>query len=136
MSERTHATWYRRALGLYPRRFREEFGDDLILFYDDLVADLGSKRAARRALRDLISTVPRYRLEALMKWIHHNLAVLAAGAAAVLATVWLFTAVDDLAGGWSDTLRHWWSTLPVVALAFSLFAMAVAWRHTHRSRAH
>lgn len=61
---------YRRLLALYPRPFREEFGDDLVAFHDELAADLGRATAWRRTGLDLLITVPRYRLEHVMSEKH------------------------------------------------------------------
>ncbi len=57
---------YRSLIHLYPRRFRGDFGDDLVQHYADLVADRGARVACTRTGLDLIVTVPRYRLESIM----------------------------------------------------------------------
>lgn len=57
---------YRSLLRLYPRSFRDEFGDDLSQLFGDLAADRGTRAAWTRAGTDLIVTVPRYRLEQIM----------------------------------------------------------------------
>jgi hypothetical protein len=58
---------YRHLLLLYPRDFRDRYGDDLVQTFTDLTGELGSCRAWRRVTLDLVVTVLRYRMEALMK---------------------------------------------------------------------
>lgn len=57
---------YQLLIPLYPAAFRREFGDDMLLLFDSLVADRGILAAASRTSLDLIVTVPRYRLETVM----------------------------------------------------------------------
>ena len=57
---------YRLLIPLYPAEFRREHGDDMVLLFDALVADRGILAATGRTSIDLIVTVPRYRLEAVM----------------------------------------------------------------------
>ena len=64
------ARMYRSLLRLYPSEFRHEFGIDLALHFDDLVAGLGTGRAWRRTAIDLTVTIPRYRLEHHMSEQH------------------------------------------------------------------
>ena len=52
---------------LYPRDFRDRYSDDLVQTLTDLSAELGSRRAWRRVTLDLVVTLPRYRMETLMK---------------------------------------------------------------------
>ena len=58
---------YRSLLVLYPRDFRDRYSDDLVQTLTDLSAELGSRRAWRRVTLDLVVTLPRYRMETLMK---------------------------------------------------------------------
>ncbi len=58
---------YRNLLLLYPRDFRDHYADDLVQNLTDLSGELGSRRAWRRVTLDLVITVPRYRMETLMK---------------------------------------------------------------------
>lgn len=69
---------YRSLLWLYPSEFRHEFGVDLALHFDDLVADVGAPSAWRRTIVDLSVTIPRYRLE------HHMSAQQAASTTGLL----------------------------------------------------
>jgi hypothetical protein len=55
---------------LYPAAFRDEYGDDLVAHYDDLVAHLGPRAARARTALDLAITLPRYHLEHLMTEQH------------------------------------------------------------------
>lgn len=57
---------YRALVRLYPRAFRSRYGEDLVQHFGDLVADHGPTAAWRRAVVDLVVTVPRYRLEAIV----------------------------------------------------------------------
>ena len=64
---------YRSLLRLYPRDFRDRYIDDLLQALADLSDELGPRRAWRRATLDLVVTVPRYRLETLMKVEHSSM---------------------------------------------------------------
>ena len=61
---------YRNLLLLYPRDFRDRYADDLVQTLADLSGELGPRRAWRRVALDLVVTVPRYRMETLMKEEH------------------------------------------------------------------
>jgi hypothetical protein len=54
-------------LHLYPRRFRRDYGDDMVLLLEDQLRDEGTTRVVGRALLDLLLTVPTRHLEAHMK---------------------------------------------------------------------
>jgi hypothetical protein len=69
---------YKTLLRLYPRDFRDQYGDDLLQIHTDLSAELGPRRAWRRVTLDLIVTVPRYRMETLMKEQHTSSVLTAA----------------------------------------------------------
>lgn len=69
---------YKNLLRLYPRDFRDHYGDDLLQIHTDLSAELGPRRAWRRVTLDLIVTVPRYRMETLMKERHTSTVLTAA----------------------------------------------------------
>ena len=69
---------YKNLLRLYPRDFRDHYGDDLLQIHTDLSAELGSRRAWRRVTLDLIVTVPRCRMETLMKEQHTSTLLTAA----------------------------------------------------------
>jgi hypothetical protein len=55
---------YRGLLHLYPRRFRHEYGDDMVLLLEDQLRDEGTARVVGRAALDLLLTVPTRHLEA------------------------------------------------------------------------
>ncbi|MEX0781566.1 MAG: hypothetical protein WD557_02880 [Dehalococcoidia bacterium] len=74
---------YRLLTLLYPTEFRREHGNDMALLFDDLVADRGILAATSRTSIDLIVTVPRYRLEAVMSESNAT-QVLTAGIAGLL----------------------------------------------------
>lgn len=57
---------YRAATRLYPRAFREEYGDDLVALFEEQTRDEPAARVAGRAVLDLIVTVPIRHLEVPM----------------------------------------------------------------------
>ena len=61
---------YRSLVRLYPSTFRQEYGDDLVAHYADLVDDRGARAARARTALDLAITIPRYRLEHVMTEQH------------------------------------------------------------------
>ena len=61
---------YRRMIALYPNELRREHGDDMEFVFNELIADRGLLTATTRTTIDLIVTVPRYRLEAVMTKTH------------------------------------------------------------------
>jgi hypothetical protein len=61
---------YRALTWLYPPDFRSHYRDDLVQSLTDLTRERGPGRAWARTALDLIVTVPRYRMETLMKEEH------------------------------------------------------------------
>ena len=57
---------YRRAVRLYPRRFRDDYGPDLVLLVADQLGDEPSWRVVARTAVDLVLTLPTRHLEAHM----------------------------------------------------------------------
>jgi hypothetical protein len=57
---------YATLVHLYPRRFRHEFADDMVVAFDDFIEHRGRAATWRRVIVDLIVTVPIYRLETVM----------------------------------------------------------------------
>jgi hypothetical protein len=57
---------YRRAVRLYPRRFRDDYGHDLVLLVADQLRDEPAWRVAARNAVDLVLTLPIRHLEAHM----------------------------------------------------------------------
>jgi hypothetical protein len=51
---------------LYPRRFRDEYGDDLVAMFRDQCRDESPWRVGSRAALDLAITIPSQRVEATM----------------------------------------------------------------------
>lgn len=68
-----HVRSYSAVVRLYPRNFRREFGDDLVRHFENLVSDIGPRRAWSRTLLDLIITLPIYRLETIMSPTRSNI---------------------------------------------------------------
>ncbi len=66
---------YRAVIRLYPREFRQHYGDDLLQAHADLVHEHGRSRAWRRTGLDVAITVPRYRLETIMTARHPDTAL-------------------------------------------------------------
>lgn len=80
-------TLYAAAVRLYPRGFREEYGDDLVALADDLRHDLGRPRAAVRLAGDLLVSLPARHLEVLVKRPAPSLVPVLAGLLAVSLVV-------------------------------------------------
>lgn len=57
---------YRLAIRLYPRTFRDEYGDDLVLLLTDQLRNDRAPRVAVRTAVDLLLTVPQRHLESRM----------------------------------------------------------------------
>jgi hypothetical protein len=57
---------YRAATRLYPRRFRDEYGDDMALLIRDQCRDESAWRVAARSTVDLALAIPTRHLEATM----------------------------------------------------------------------
>jgi hypothetical protein len=60
---------------LYPARFRRHYGDDLAQVFSDMVERDGPARAWGRTIIDVLVTLPRYRLEAVMNPWQSSLAL-------------------------------------------------------------
>jgi hypothetical protein len=78
---------YRVLLHLYPRRFRREYGDDMVLLLEDQLRDEGTARVLGRAVLDLALTVPTRHLEVHVKHSSAVLTVLLTAAGITLAVV-------------------------------------------------
>lgn len=83
---------YRTLLRLYPRDFRHDFADDLVMMLEDLVANQGRAHAWRICTLDLLVTIPRMHLERAMNPSHttttitFGIALLAAAGVASILT--------------------------------------------------
>lgn len=72
-----HERSYRLLVRFYPGRFRREFGDALVQFFRDDVRTRGATRAWRRALSDLVVSIPVQHVEvAVMHRSSRTLAML------------------------------------------------------------
>lgn len=103
---------YRALVRLYPRAFRARYGEDLVQHFADLVTDHGPSVAWRRAVVDLVATVPRYRLEAIVRPDNsfNAVAILiallaAAGVASMLVGLYPGLALILVAGGLAAAQR-------------------------------
>ena len=72
---------------LYPPQFRRRYGDDLIQAFTDLVKRDGPARAWRRTVIDILVTLPRYRLEAVMNPWQSSITLFVVTAGLVIAGV-------------------------------------------------
>ncbi len=63
MIERVHIALYRRLSRGYPKRFRDQYGEDLVAAFSLQLSELGPARCWLRTLRDLAVTVPSQHLE-------------------------------------------------------------------------
>ncbi len=89
MSTQRSIAAYRHLSALYPRSFRDEYGDDLVATFAEQLADEGAGRVWLSTFRDLVVTVPSQHLEARMnRPAPQTVAMIASGvtvAAVVLA---------------------------------------------------
>jgi hypothetical protein len=111
---------YRALVKLYPRRFRDEYGDDMVAVFRDQCSDASVRGPFRRAALDLAITVPTQYLEAVMRRSPHALVPLIYFAVALAG---LATAI---AGGTDPTTI-------VIGLAVTLVAGTIgviAWRRS------
>ena len=76
---------YRMLVRLYPRSFRDEYGEDLITLFQDQRADEHGARVWARAVLDLAVTVPTQHLEVHMRYPTQGAVTVVAAAGAVLA---------------------------------------------------
>ena len=100
----------RLLLRLYPRRFRERYGDEI----DDLLGGATLRDAA-----DLVRGAASERIAGLRRPHARPVKalVLAAALTAAGGLVWLGYVIAGLAGGIAALPRHWWSVLPLLVLA-------------------
>ena len=79
---------YAAAVRLYPRAFRQEYGDDMVALAEEMRRELGRPRAAVRLACDLLVSLPARYLEVLVKRPAPILfPSLALGVSAVLVTM-------------------------------------------------
>ena len=57
---------YRTLIRLYPRRFRLEYGDDMVALFENQLRDERAPRVVARAVLDLLVSIPTRHLEAHM----------------------------------------------------------------------
>ncbi len=84
----TDRNLYRTLTALYPSEFRNLYRDDLVQAHADIVGEHGRARGWARSALDLAITVPRYRLETIMKpRTSDTVILLIIGALIVLAVI-------------------------------------------------
>lgn len=116
---------YRSLVLLYPADFRREYGEDLVAYYAEFVADRGARAARIRTSLDLAITIPRYHLGNVMTEKHSAttlsvvIGLLALGGVASLMT--------DLYPGMGPRRRRLWTAavLGVVFVASFVAYMAL-----------
>jgi hypothetical protein len=77
MAPDRHVRLYRAVLTLYPRSFKRDFREPMVQLFGDCVRTDGTK-AWRRALPDLVRTIPAQRIEALMARLRRSTGTVAA----------------------------------------------------------
>lgn len=117
---------YQLALCCYPRRFREEYGPDMVALLEDQLRDEPAPRVWARATVDLSISIPTRHLEALMTR-PPNLAVPVMFAGLSTAGVLLV-----VIGGARGDIVAMGTTLAVVAGALAY----LAWRDVRHSDTH
>ncbi len=66
MTSTSHRRAYSALVGLYPRRFRDEYGQDMVLLFEEMAADRGAARVWPTLLRDAFTSIITQRMETLM----------------------------------------------------------------------
>jgi hypothetical protein len=116
--DRAAVRMYGALVRLYPRRFREEYGPDLVGLFRDQCEDESVTRACGRAAVDLVITIPTQHLEAKMHRSSRTLVPLLFTALAVAGFV-----VAIIGGSFLPTI------VIGLAIAFGAGAAAIAaWR--------
>lgn len=111
---------YRTLLRCYPSRFRQEYGRDMALLFEDQLDNEGAARVWARALVDLAITIPTQHLEAHVNRPPNP--AIPAVFAALSGVGILVTAVVGARGGIGG---------PALAVGVGLGALAIAaWRRT------
>ena len=87
----THISAYRRLTALYPRRFRDEYQNDLVALFSHQLQDDGPGRVWLRIARDIAVTVPVQHLEAHMQRPSHNFVTAASSVVAIAAALLAIT---------------------------------------------
>jgi len=153
-NRRIHVAAYRRLTALYPRRFQEDYRDDLVAIFTQQLHDEAAARVWLRTLLDLAVTVPTQQLEAHMhrsssKVVAVATAALSAAACALTivlggpAPSWPFLLIALVAGtvavlSWragrpisvgSAAARTWWKfhVAGGVLAVVTFSAMAIPW---------
>jgi hypothetical protein len=148
-----HLGAYRRLTALYPRRFRQEYREDMVELFRHQLEDSGPVRVWLGTAKDIVITVPARHLEAHMQRPGPRLVTAGAGVIAAAATMLsivigtsaslpllLVAAVAATVSYWSwhanrpiqvagTVERAWWKFLvggaALAAITFS--AIAIPW---------
>ena len=99
MSPQRSIATYRRLAALYPRSFRDEYGDDLVAAFSEQLADEGAGRVWLSTIRDLVVTVPSQHLEARMnRPAPQTVAIIASGFTVASVVLALAAGTGPVAG--------------------------------------
>ena len=99
---------YRHTIRLYPRSFRDEFGDDLVQLFEDQLADEPAVRVVTRTVLDLALSVPHRHLESDMRMTRTT----------VLPLLFFVAALSSLVVGLVDTAAYSLFGLFVFSITF------------------
>ena len=117
-----HVWFYRRLITLYPQPFRDEYADDMVMLFEDMLRDGSSAAVWQRTLRDVSKSVLVQRLEKLMSEPRARLA-------GVMTFVCLGIAVTGLLVAGTGPLTF----LVPVGISFIAACMALAYWSVNRS---
>lgn len=109
---------YRGVLRLYPRRFRQTYGGDMVFIFEEMLRDKPAARVWWRVTVDAATSIPVQRMEPLMSRPSSR----AAGVAALLLS--LVAAIALMVGGTNPAAFA--ATVVVAGLASA--AAALYWR--------
>lgn len=112
---------YKALIVMYPRRFRSEYGDDMVLVFSAQLRDENVWRVCARAVTDLVITVPTRHLEVAMKSSTSPFLTFLFGSIAVAGVVFAMVVGTNLA-------------LATVGVVASLIAGAVSLVSYRRNR--
>ena len=112
---------YKALIVMYPRGFRSEYGDDMVLVFSAQLRDESAWRVCARAVTDLVITVPTRHLEVAMKSSTSPFLTFFFGVSAVAGVVFAMVVGSNLA-------------LAAVGVVASLIAGAVSLVSYRRNR--
>lgn len=130
MSSERAVALYRRLLTVYPRRFHDEYGEDMALMFAEQLRDEPTPRVWARCLVDLAITAPTQHLEARRGLDHHEETAMNRPAPTTVPLIFA------IAGFGAILLAVVVGTNPIVTATAVLVAVVAgglavtSWRHT------